>query len=242
MKKVFASFIGILLVANLLANDPYMVSSFAASSIKAIEASTSGGNLTLSGEATSEAVVEMYVSYNGRRDDEKIEQLLDENYTIDIRVENDTLRVEAKPKKTINWNLHGLNISFKIIVPHQTDGTLRTSGGNISINNLSGSQTFKTSGGSLSVENVSGNISGRTSGGNITVRDSKDRIELRTSGGSITASDCSGTIELKTSGGSIRMSNLVGNIDAATSGGNISARGIRGTITTATSGGSVNLK
>lgn len=248
MKKVFALFISILLGANLfsarandLEKDSFMTRSFPASTVKTIEAATSGGSLTVSGTASSEAVVEVYVSRSGWSDD-KIKQALEENYTIDIKVEGGKLYAVAKQKKSIsNWNQQGLSISFKIIVPRQVDSNLQTSGGSIRINDLSGSQDFKTSGGSLSVDNASGNITGKTSGGSITVTNSKDNIDLKTSGGSITAQDCSGKIDLKTSGGSIKLSNLNGNIDAATSGGSVKANNISGTLKAGTSGGSVNL-
>jgi len=186
-------------------------------------------------------MVEVYVS----RDNwsaEKIKQALDENYTLEVKVENGKLYVAAKPKNSSFFgNQQGLSISFKIFAPDRVNSNLQTSGGSIHISNLSGSQNFRTSGGSLSVENVSGNTVGATSGGSITVTGSKDNIDLRTSGGSITAKDCSGKIDLKTSGGSLNMSNLSGNISATTSGGSITANDIKGTLTTGTSGGSVRL-
>ncbi len=247
MKKVFALFISVLLGANLFTTrandqekDPYLTRSFPASSVKSIEATTSGGSLTVSGDATSEAIVEVYVSRSGWSDD-KIKQALDQYYTIDIKVENGKLYAIAKQKSSITSIGSGLSISFKIIAPRQVDSNLQTSGGSIRINDISGSQDFKTSGGSLSVENASGNIVGKTSGGSITVTNSKDNIDLKTSGGSITAKDCSGKIDLKTSGGSLKMNNLSGNIDAATSGGSVTASDIKGTLKPGTSGGSVKL-
>ena len=248
MKKLFVLLVSALFSANLSTacagewgKDPFMTRTFPASSIKAVEAATSGGSITVNGDAGSEAVVEVYVSCN-KCSDEKINQLFEENYTLDIKVEGGKLYAVAKTKNRIsNWNQQGLSISFKISVPNRVNSNLLTSGGSISIGNLSGSQDFKTSGGSLSVENVSGNIVGRTSGGSIDVSNSKDDINLATSGGSITAKDCSGNIHMRTSGGSLRMSNLNGNIDASTSGGSVTANDIQGSLKTGTSGGSVKL-
>ena len=247
MKKLFVLFAGVLLSANLAncqGKDPFMTRNFPASSIKAVEAATSGGSITVSGDAGSQAVVEVFISANGRNNwsDERIRQTLEENYTLDIKVEGGKLYATAKTKNRItNWNQQGLSISFKISVPKQVSSDLNTSGGSIQISDLSGSQDFKTSGGSLKIENVSGNIVGKTSGGSITVTGSKDNIDLKTSGGSITAKDCSGKIFLKTSGGSLRMDNLNGDIDASTSGGSVTANNIEGTLKTGTSGGSVKL-
>jgi len=249
MKKLVVLFVGVLLNAIFFtafadeqdSKSPYMTRTFPASSVKEVEASTSGGSITLTGDADSKAVVEVYVS----RDDwstEKIKQMLDEKYIIDIKVESGKLYVSAKQKGSfMNWNDQGLSVSFKISVPKQVNGNLQTSGGSILISNLSGSQNFKTSGGSLAVENVSGNIVGSTSGGSISVSNSKDNIDLRTSGGSINAKDCNGKINLKTSGGSLNLNNLTGDIDAATSGGSVMASNIKGTLKAGTSGGSVKL-
>jgi len=242
MKRVL--FISILVCANLLtvrANDPFITHTFPASSLREVEAITSGGSITVNGDAVSEAVVEVYVSRD-KWSAEKIKETLDENYTIDIKVENGKLYAVAKPKiVNLNWNRQGVNISLKIIIPRQTNSNLRTSGGSIHISNLSGSQDFTTSGGSLTVENVSGDIVGKTSGGSITITNSNDNIDLRTSGGSITTKFCDGKIKLRTSGGSIHLSDLNGDIDVSTSGGSVTAKNIAGVLKTGTSGGSVKL-
>jgi len=249
MKNLFVSFVvaGILFSAisctatRNQGKTSLMTRDFPAASIKAVEAATSGGSLTLTGDAGSQATVEVQVSRNNWSD-EKIQQILDDNYTIDIRVDNGTLYAIAKQKSGFSgWNNQGLSISFKISVPEQVNSQLNTSGGSIQISHLSGSQSFKTSGGSLAIDNVSGTIDGKTSGGSITVSNSKDNIDLKTSGGSMEASNCSGTISMETSGGSLNLNNLNGTINATTSGGSISASAISGTFKIGTSGGSVNL-
>ncbi len=247
MKKIFVTFICILFGINFYAasaseydKGPYMTRSFPVSSVKDIESTTSGGSISVSGDAATNAVVEVYASHSGWSD-EKIKQTLEENYTIDIMVENGKLYATAKSKKNnLNWN-SSVSVSFKISVSQQVNSKLQTSGGSISISGISGTQNFTTSGGSLNVENASGNITGATSGGSIRVSGSKDKIHLSTSGGSISADNCSGNLQLTTSGGSLKLNDLSGDINAATSGGSINASNINGTFKTGTSGGSVKL-
>ena len=254
-----ALFISVLVSATLLVsgqnNEPFSTHNFSsvvASSIKSVEATTTNGGITINGIATSEATVEMYVSPNNsgsswslfrsnRRNNwsnEEIKQTLDEDYTIDIKIEGGKLYAVARPK---NRSQQKLNISFKISVPKQVNSNLQTSNASIRITNLSGSQNFRTSNGSVTVENVSGKIAGNTSNGSITVTNSNDDIDIRTSNGRITVSDCSGKIILRTSNGGVNLNNISGNISATTSNGGVTAGKINGELKIGTSNGSVRL-
>jgi hypothetical protein len=226
-------------------DDPFLLKKFPVSSITKADVKTSGGSIQVLGDATSEAVVEVYVYPNNksqsRYSNEKIQSILDEYYDLEINVENGTLHATAKRKNGLSGNSNtNLSISFVIHAGNKTDTDLKTSGGSIQISHLSGEQNLKTSGGSIKVEKAAGNIKGKTSGGSIQVVDSRENIELTTSGGSIQAEDCSGTITLRTSGGSIRLSDLEGTITAATSGGSVKVSDVKGTLHASTSGGSMN--
>jgi hypothetical protein len=245
MKKLLFLFVGTFLCLNYAIGQqdrPMISRSFPATSIQTVEARTSGGSITLTGDAGAQATVEVFVSGN-RLSNRDIERMLEENYEIDIRVESGRLIATARRKNVGGMRIGGLSISFRISVPSNiASSELRTSGGSIRLSDLSGgTQNFQTSGGSLSVENVSGNIIGRTSGGSISLNNSHNNIDLQTSGGSITAQNSSGTITLRTSGGSLTLNNLNGNIEARTSGGSITANNVQGSLETRTSGGSVNL-
>ena len=150
----------------------------------------------------------MYVSQNGSRirrrqwSDEEIKEYLEENQTIEVKVDGEKLLVVAKPKTNLKGS-DRFSVSFKITVPIQMNSNLRTTNGSVKISNLSGSQSFSTVNGSLKVDNVSGKISGSTVNGSITVTNSNDDINLSTVNGSITAKDCDGKINLSTVNGRI---------------------------------------
>ena len=224
---------------------PFLTKSLQGTSIKNVKVQTSGGSITVEGITTGEQRLEMYVQPNDRHDDltkEQIQKKLDEDYTIEISTSNQQLTAIAKHKNKItNWK-NALNISFKVFAPKSISTDLNTSGGSISISNVSGGQDFKTSGGSLHVEHVTGKIKGKTSGGSIEVSDSDNDIDLSTSGGSISAKDCAGKIELNTSGGSLQLKNLKGDIQAKTSGGSIHGKDITGEIDAHTSGGNIDFE
>lgn len=220
---------------------PYLIRSLAGDGIKTVFVNTSGGSISVTGG--QEPRLEVYIVGNNNQDltKEEIKKRLDEDYTLDISVHNGELHATAKQKHNFsNWR-RSMSIGFKVYVPKQVATNLNTSGGSISMDNLTGNQQFETSGGSLNVNALTGVIRGETSGGSIHVSNSKQDINLTTSGGSITANDCSGKIKLETSGGSLKLYNLKGYINATTSGGSINGSQIDGELITGTSGGSVNL-
>ena len=226
------------------ADKPYFSKTFDNESVKTLRAETSGGSLTVTGTNEKEGRIEVYIKGNNginKLSNEEIKARLDENYTVDLALENNELRAIASRRGNINWK-NSLSISFRIYVPSTVSSKLATSGGSIRLSNLKGDQEFKTSGGSLHLEGLDGMINGRTSGGSIHVSNAKGTIDLKTSGGSIEASDCNGTIDLATSGGSLRLQQLQGNIKARTSGGSIKGGNISGELFSHTSGGSINLE
>jgi hypothetical protein len=236
--------VGFLFAQNKWDKEPYLVKSLSNESIKSIDAKTSGGSIMVTGGSTSDARIEVYVSpsnSNSSITKDELKQRLEELYDLDVSVSKGQLTAVAKSKQQIKDWKKALNIAFKIYVPQNVSTDLKTSGGSISLINLSGKQKFQTSGGSLNVDKLSGEIDGKTSGGSIQVSNTKDDIHLSTSGGSVSASGCSGKLELRTSGGSLDLSNLKGTIDASTSGGSINGKNIEGELDARTSGGSIHL-
>ena len=225
---------------------PYLTKSFSSENISSVLSKTSGGNISVTAVNPSESRVEVFVSKNGswrnKISDDELKSKIEEDYDLDISLNNGTLTASAKPKHNItNWK-NSLSFSFRIYVPQKVSTQLKTSGGNIDLTGLSGEQEFKTSGGNLSLNSLTGNIQGKTSGGNISIKNCKDALELSTSGGNIQAGNSEGRIHLTTSGGSLQLKDLKGTINASTSGGNVEAETIEGELSAHTSGGNVSLQ
>ena len=246
MKKFFLLTLITALSFSVMAQnkEPYMTKSLSSESVKSTEVQTSGGSISVTGvNSAAETKVEVYISGNNGKNEiskEEIAQRL-EKYDLNVSVSNNRLTAIAKPKeRNMDWK-KGLSISFKIFVLKNISTDLSTSGGSISLTNLTGDQRFTTSGGSLHIDNVGGKMDGRTSGGSIDLKNSRDDIDLTTSGGSIKASNCDGKMRLTTSGGSLNLEGLKGDIKASTSGGSVNGRNIGGELVTHTSGGSIHL-
>src|SRR3954467_10460830 len=226
--------------------DPFMTKSFSGQTVNKAELQTSGGNINVAGGNGGNYRLEVYVKPNNTRNGssvskEELQKRLDENYDLTVSVQKNKLTEIANPKKNkvnaiakpkknnMDWR-KSVSVSFKLFVQQNITTDLSTSGGNITLSNLSGNQEFRTSGGNLDIENLAGRIRGRTSGGNIDLTNVGEDIDLSTSGGNITAEKCNGKMKLATSGGSLRLSALKGDIDATTSGGSVHGSNIEGDL------------
>jgi hypothetical protein len=165
MKKIFflitlGCFSLLLRAQNSSKQEPYLTKPLANESIRNVEVQTSGGSISVWGGNASEARIEVYINQNNNRSgdnlsNEEIKKRLDEGYILNVSVNNNKLTATAKPKeRDMDWR-RALNISFKVFVTQNVSTELETSGGSISLKNLSGNQDFHTSGGSLSVDNMS---------------------------------------------------------------------------------------
>lgn len=226
-------------MAKKISDDPFLTKSFNLSSGD-LFVSTSGGSIRVEGGGGSTVKVEMYVRSN-KHSDSKIREILDEDY--DIRIEKTGSRVEAVAKKTSKgWSWNGISISFVVYTPKDFSCDLNTSGGSLKIAGVGGkNHELKTSGGSISAEAMSGDLDARTSGGSITVRDYVGDLDAKTSGGSIKLSDIKGDMDVTTSGGGIKIDDAQGAVYATTSGGSINAdiTKLNDQLVLKTSGGSV---
>ena len=248
MKKYIASVFAAAAMITAQAQEnnatPWMVKQLTNDAIQHVKVETSGGSISVAG-AREDARIEIYVLPGNSRDrnasKEEIKKMLEENYELSVTAENHHLTAIAKPKREFHDWKHSLNISFKIYVPQNVNTHLTTSGGNINLSALAGTQDFTTSGGNLNLDHLSGHINGQTSGGNITFSELKDDIDLTTSGGNINAGNSRGNIKVTTSGGSLFLRKLDGQVHGATSGGNVQAEEISGELSASTSGGNINM-
>lgn len=204
---------------------------------------TASGYLCVEGNA-GQPRLEVYVIPNSSKkrnthSNEDLKRIVNEKYDLNISTDNNILTALARLKK--GEHNSDVSISFRLLTGNSIDTRLNTSGGSITIKDISGKQFLETSGGSLHVNNVLGDVDGRTSGGSMHLNNSNGKILLNTSGGSIHAKRNEGTISLITSGGSIELDDLKGSIDVKTSGGSITGNNINGDLSAFTSVGSVTL-
>lgn len=100
--------------------------------IKDINVSTSGGTITVVGDATGNATVEVFgQGNNGKRlTKDEILEVLKNDYEFSVAIENGTLKAIARRKVSGMWK-KAVSVSFKIHVGRNTNTDLHTSGGSI---------------------------------------------------------------------------------------------------------------
>jgi hypothetical protein len=230
----------------------YETKSFNKNAIKNVVINTLGGSVSISGAPVEAPRVEVYVQSNINKvfTKEEIENLVAEDYDLDISVSNDELHAIAKIKHTDlnpDWKSR-LTISFQVFVPQQVAAYLNTSGGNSQIEHLTGIIQCNTSGGSIDINNCEGKIKLETSGGLLYLTALKGTINASTSGGSLHANHIEGELITETSGGNADLSQLSCSLEASTNGGSINAellqanKYIKLDAGSEASGGHVNLK
>ncbi|MBN8584492.1 MAG: DUF4097 family beta strand repeat protein [Ignavibacteria bacterium] len=129
------------------------------------------------------------------------------------------VKVEGKQKDKNNFK--NLTIRVEITVPKNYDLKLYSSGGNLTVKDITGKIETNTSGGNIKIDNTSGNLEAYTAGGNVTISVSSGDVKVSTSGGKISVDEFNGNVDVSTAGGDIVLIGKNGRIDASTAGGSI---------------------
>jgi len=210
-----------------------------------LKASTFGGDIAVSSSTENVVKIVAHEHFRATSDSEADEIMKKVNLEIDQH--GNTIVATAEHTKT-GWHFGSgdqVAIEFEITVPADASADLRTSGGNISVDNLIGAVTAKTSGGDLKLGRIGGELVGETSGGNIGLDEGLAKVRLSTSGGNIAIKHLLTTAEVKTSGGDIKIESAEGALEARTSGGDIKVGfdgPIKGDSVLSTSGGQVKAR
>ena len=208
-----------------------------------LKVSTAGGNISVS--TSHDNVVKIVAKEHIRASSEaEADDVLSK---LDLKMEQSGGEVEASARYDTGFGLHFGNwppvqVDFIVSIPQDASVELKTSGGNVTVDDLDGTANIHTSGGDIKLAVIGGEIDASTSGGNVILEDGKAKVRLETSGGNISVKHIGGTADLHTSGGDIKIDSAEGSVDAETSGGDVKAGftgGLKGDCSLSTSGGQV---
>ncbi len=132
-----------------------------------------------------------------------------------------------------------IKVHFDIVVPDQYNLNVKTAGGFIDVEDITGEVELRTSGGSIKMGQIAGDVIATTSGGSVTLAGADGKADLRSSGGRITVGEVHGDVTAKTSGGGIEVDGVDGDLVAHSSGGGLHLRRVNGNLKASTSGGPI---
>ncbi|HYG33570.1 MAG TPA: DUF4097 family beta strand repeat-containing protein [Clostridia bacterium] len=201
------------------------------------------GSIQVSTNASSQVKVDVYRKVN-RRSKSDEEAFLKER-PVTFSQEGNTLTIQSKGPSRSFFNWRGwqrTEAKYTITVPSEFNAQLKTSGGSVGVNDLTGNVKARTSGGSLNFARLRGPLDGQTSGGSIHAADCEGEVKIHTSGGRIEVAGGSGTLDGTSSGGSVSVKNFKGPAHVETSGGGINLENVAGKVDGSTSGGSISAR
>ena len=215
--------------------DYSFIQEYKVSSPADLKISTTGGNIKTLGREGD--MIE--VSFIVKKRNQVLDITLDElKQLAEVEIKNSNNGLEISIKKTFERNI---SVGFIIKTPLKTSANLNTSGGNISIEEITGTHHINTSGGNIDFDKISGTVKAGTSGGNVSINNSNADFDASTSGGNISMNNITGKLHVSTSGGNIDAESVKPEINAYTSGGNIHLKRVQGPVDVNTSGGSIHL-
>ncbi|MDY0354314.1 MAG: DUF4097 family beta strand repeat-containing protein [Sedimentisphaerales bacterium] len=187
-----------------------------------LDVETSSGSIVINGADGTDCDILATITAHAPTEAEAEE--LAEQVVITPEFIGNTLKVRAETPRTTNNR--SVSVSYRIVVPRQTNVTCHSSYGSLELTGIRGTVTARTSSGSVKAENIRGATS------------------LSSSYGSITCGGFSeGDLTIKTSSGKIDVSDATfGRCDAETSYGSVTGRSLQGeTIRFRSSSGSLDL-
>ncbi|MCB1043521.1 MAG: DUF4097 family beta strand repeat protein [Acidobacteria bacterium] len=187
-----------------------------------------GGNLTIIGES---------------RNDLSLEHHGAEDVVMDVNQTKDGLSVVATLPRN---KRHKLAVTIRL--PNQANIDVKTTGGNLQIEQIEGRIEAATMGGNVQLTQLRGELAVKTMGGNIGIDHSQVSGHVKTMGGNISLSNTPGLVDCETMGGNINVDNPNSPIDGRvepvkvkTYGGNIKVVEAPTGLIGETMGGNINI-
>jgi DUF4097 and DUF4098 domain-containing protein YvlB len=208
-----------------------------------LNASSSGGGVTVETHNQPKVIIQAFVRKNGNLlspTDRSLDEVLDD-FDIDFSKSGSTITAVVKRRGQMNFWRNNVGISLTIIVPEEMSCDVSSSGGGLKISGVKGTHDFSSSGGGVKLENTSGSTKASSSGGGVKATNHDGDIRLSSSGGGVTVEGAHGNVYARSSGGGVSLEDIHGSADASSSGGGVSVSGEASSVTAKSSGGSVRV-
>jgi DUF4097 and DUF4098 domain-containing protein YvlB len=201
------------------------------------------GSIDVTTNASNEVTIDVLrrVTRSTKADEEAFLR----DHPVTFSLDDNVVTISSRAKTKLgNW-WHGSQRTegkYTITVPAHFNAQLKTSGGGVSVSDLTGETKAGTSGGAFRFARLHGTLDAGTSGGAIRVSDCEGPLKVRTSGGGIDVAGGSGSLDGETSGGPVTVKDFHGPAHVGSSGGGITIENVAGKVEGSTSGGSITAR
>jgi hypothetical protein len=155
--------------------------------------------------------------------------------------EDSRIRIEKKGNDIFVTNSDGDLDNISVYIPENFNFDINTAGGDIRMHsNIKGDVKLNTSGGDISLENITGTLVVSTGGGNVSINNVMGRAELKSYGGDMAFGKIAGSLKLSTAGGNISGGSVIGSCSISTAGGDISVGDFDGITEILSGGGNIS--
>jgi DUF4097 and DUF4098 domain-containing protein YvlB len=207
-----------------------------------LKVATMGGNINVSTSNDSQVKIVAKEHIRADSEAEADEMLKKLELTIEQKGNEVTASASYEHEGFHFGSWPPVQVDFVVTVPSSASAELKTSGGDVIVDDLDGTVNAHTSGGDIKLGTIGGDIDAHTSGGNVVLVEGRGKVRLETSGGNISAKRLVGPADLRTSGGDIKVESVENTLLAETSGGDVRAAfegTLKGDCKLSTSGGQV---
>ncbi len=170
---------------------------------------------------------------------DEINITMPEKFNLEVSTTAGDIKINGDVNGKVKIKTSGGDIKLENI---DSDAELKTDGGDIRTGKVNGNAQISTSGGDLRIGSVTGEAVIKTSGGSISVGNIGKRAELKTAGGNVYSKNIGGDAEITSGGGNIDAGEISGNAELKTGGGNINIEKANGKVSAKSGAGNINLK
>ncbi len=136
--------------------------------------------------------------------------------------EDNDVRFGVRVQGWLTGLFGSLDVRARLWVPRRYSLVLRSSGGDVRIDGITGDVSLETSGGDASLTRTVGPIDLSSSGGNLEIVHVDGDVRVKTSGGNLALRDVFGDVAARSSGGELEIDGVDGSVDLHSSGGSTS--------------------
>lgn len=139
------------------------------------------------------------------------------------------------------WSNGVCRADLSVEVPWGTSVVVRSGGGAIRAEGMTGALDVETSDGDVSVLAAAGTVQARTSSGHVDVDGAGGPVRARSGDGRVSVRDARGPVEARTSSGDVLVDGAGGTVTADSGDGDVEAREVAGSAAVTTSSGAVRV-